>query len=265
MALHALEPEDEQDFLAHLSGADLPARPAAARGRAGELAYAADAVEPHPRCWRASGPACSRPGVRSASRRTRSSRRRVQPTPPLRPAGRGAGSVRRSGAGLARRRPPRRDDRTRRAATWAAWPRGALVVSLGVWGTELREQRDDQARLSAQLAGTLERLQDPSTETVRLQSDGGDVVAVALVSGDEVELVLDGLPVNEDGTSYVLWDEAPDGALRGVGAFDVTSGDLEVHRGIQLAGDTQRLLVTQEKGDTPPEVPTLPVLAVGQV
>jgi hypothetical protein len=135
-----------------------------------------------------------------------------------------------------------------------------------VWGNGLREQRDEQARLSGQLASTLGRLEDPATQTVRLQSDAGEVVAVALVSDTEVELVLDGLPVNSDDTSYVLWGQAPDGSVQAVSAFDVTSAELQVRGGIEVGLDTQALLVTREpRSPELPEAPTTPVLAAGEV
>jgi hypothetical protein len=51
------------------------------------------------------------------------------------------------------------------------------------------------------------------------------------VSQDRAELVLDGLPVNDDGAEYVLWGEAPDGSVRAVAAFEVTGTDLAVRRG----------------------------------
>ena len=47
--------------------------------------------------------------------------------------------------------------------------------------------------------------------------------------------------------------------------FDVTSDDLQVRRGMQMDTGMQRLMVTHEHGDTAPETPTLPVLAVGEV
>ena len=259
MALHALEPEDEQDFLAHLSGCALCERALGEHEAVlTELAYAPDSVEPPPSLLegiragvRASGRPVSFPGdqPRTASPSQAPMTEAVQEPASL---------------DAARHR---RERRTGRAASWlGAAAAAALVVSLGVWGTELREQRDDQARLSAQLASTLERLGDPSTETVRLQSDSGAVVAVALVSEDRAELVLDGLPVNDQDAEYVLWGEAPDGSVRAVAAFEVTGTDLAVQRGIELDRGTQRLLVTQEEqSDSLPAVPTLPVLAVGQV
>ena len=255
MALHALEPEDEQDFLTHLSGCSLCERSLVEHEAAlAELAYAADSVAPPPSVLEG-----IRAGVRASGRPV------VFPGAPVEPAAPVTAPAA-APASLADAR-SRRAQRTSRAATWlSAAAAAALVVSLGVWGNGLRDQRDEQARLSGQLASTLERLEDPTTQTVRLQSDDGEVLAVALVSDTEVELVLDGLPVNGDDTSYVLWGEAPDGSVRAVGAFDVTSADLQVRGGIAVDDGTQRLLVTREPQSADlPEAPTTPVLAVGEV
>jgi hypothetical protein len=263
MALHALEPEDEQDFLAHLSGCSLCDRSLVEHEAAlSELAYAADPVDPPPSVLEG-----IRAGMRASGRPVVVADQPVTPTVPTAdPAGVPAVVPAAPPASLAEAR-GRREQRTPRAATWlGAAAAAALVVSVGVWGNGLREQRDEQARLSSQLASTLGRLEDPATQTVRLQSDAGEVVAVALVSDTEVELVLDGLPVNGDDTSYVLWGEAPDGSVQAVGAFDVTSADLQVRAGIEVGQDTQRLLVTREpQSPELPEAPTTPVLAVGEV
>ena len=143
---------------------------------------------------------------------------------------------------------------------------GALVVSLGVWNTSLRQERDEQAAWSDRLASAVGQLRDRATDTVPLEGDGGDVVAVALVRGDEMSLVVDGLPVNEAGTTYVLWGESRYGDRRAVGAFDVTQAGLDVLDGMRLqasVSDVTRFMVTREKGDTAPPMPTLPVLASG--
>jgi hypothetical protein len=103
---------------------------------------------------------------------------------------------------------------------------------------------------------------------VPLAGGSGDVVAVALVRGEEMSLVVDGLPVNEAGTTYVLWGESRYGDKRAVGAFDVTSGQLDVLDGLRVqasVSDVTRFLVTREQGDAAPPIPTLPVLAAGDV
>jgi hypothetical protein len=257
MALHALEPEDEQDFLTHLDGCALCVRDLAAHEAAlTELAYAPDQVEPPPSLLEG-----IRAGVRASGRATTGVRDDAAPAAPVAAAAAPAGAP--QSLDDARRR---RAERTGRVPAWAGVAAAAaLVVSMGAWTLELREQRDAQVRASAELAGTLQRLEDPSTRTVRLESEAGDVVAVALVAGGEAELVLDGLPVNDEGTSYVLWSEEADGSLRAVGGFDVTSADLQVRRGIAVGDGTRRLMVTEEPGDTLPAEPTLPVLAVGTV
>jgi len=254
MALHALEPEDEQVFLAHLSGCALCERDLIEHEAAlTQLAYAPDQVEPPPSLLEG-----IRAGVLASGRPVS-----VPDDPTTGPAPvpvRDGVPVSLDGA---RRR---RDDRTGRTATWAGVAAAAvLVVSMGVYSSDLREQRDAQVQISARLAQTLERLEDPSTAPVRLQSDEGDVVAVALVTGNDVELVLDGLPVNAAGTSYVLWGEESDGTRRAVGAFDVTSDELQVRQGMRMDAGMQRLMVTHEQGDSPPASPTLPVLAAGVV
>ena len=258
MALHALEPEDEQDFVTHLSGCALCQRDSVEHEAVlAELAQAAYPVEPPSSLlegiW--AGVLASGRAVGPQDAPSRASVPAPVVAGPSAPVPVSLDAARR-----------RRSERPGRAVTWVgAAAAAALVVSMGVWSNELRQQRDAQVQASAQLADTLERLEDPSTETVRLQSEAGDVVAVALVGGSAVDLVLDGLPVNDAGTSYVLWGEEPDGTKRAVGAFDVTGEGLEVRQGMKMEGDVQRLMVTHEHGDTAPGSPTLPVLAVGEV
>ncbi len=118
------------------------------------------------------------------------------------------------------------------------------------------------------MAVAVGQLRDEGTETVPLRGAGGEVVAVALVRGDEMSLVIDGLPVNAEATTYVLWGESGLGDKRAVGAFDVTSDGLDIRDGMRLQAsitDVERFLVTHEQGDSAPAIPTLPVLAAGTV
>jgi hypothetical protein len=254
LALHSLEPEDEQDFLSHLSGCHQCQRDLVEHEAAlAQLAYAPDPIEPPPALLEG-----IRAGVRASGRAVS-----VPDEPAQAPVPDEAPVAVPSSLDGARRR---RVERTGRVPSWLGVAAAAvLVVPLGIWTVELREQRDTQVQVTAQLADTLKRLQDPSTRTVRMESEGGDVVATALVSGSEVALVLDGLPVNDSRTSYVLWEEDPDGGLRAVAGFDVPRADLQVVRGVRVSDGVQRLMVTKEPGDTLPAEPTLPVLAVGVV
>lgn len=245
-ALHALEPEDEQAFVVHLASCARCERSLAEHeATLAHLAYAPDAAEPPPALLDG-----IRAGVLASDRGA--SFPETAPTVSLDDARR------------------RRDaSRMRRAATWTGIAAAAaLVVSLGVWNTSLRQERDEQAAWSDRLASAVGQLRDPSTETVPLEGEGGDVVAVALVRGSDMSLVVDGLPVNETGTTYVLWGESRYGDRRAVGAFDVDEPGLDVLEGMQVQAsisDVTRFMVTREKGDAAPPIPTLPVLAAGDV
>ena len=251
-ALHALEPEDEQLFRAHLGGCARCERALDEHaGALAHLAYAPDAAEPPPSLLEG-----IRAGVLASGRETNCppSAAVEVATPPVQ-----LDEVRR-----------RRDaSRLRRAGTLTGIAAAAaLVVGLGVWNVGLQQDREAQAEFSARMSAAVGQLRDEDTETVPLRGESGEVVAVALVRGDEMSLVLDGLPVNDAETTYVLWGESSLGDKRAVGAFDVTDDDLDVRDGMRLqAGvtDVTRYLVTMEQGDSAPAIPTLPVLAAGTV
>lgn len=250
-ALHALEPEDEQLFRAHLAGCARCERALDEHAAAlAQLAYAADAAEPPPSLLE---------GIRAGVLASGRGASFPAPVAEEQPQPVQLDEVRR-----------RRDaSRLRRAGTLTGIAAAAaLVVGLGVWNLGLQQDRDEQAEFSARMAAAVSQLRDEDTETVPLRGESGEVVAVALVRGDELSLVLDGLPVNDAATTYVVWGESSSGDKRAVGAFDVTTDGLDVRDGLRLQAsvtDVTRYLVTREQGDSAPAVPTLPVLAVGTV
>jgi hypothetical protein len=245
-ALHALEPEDEQTFLAHLTGCARCERDLAEHtATLAHLAYAPDAADP---------PASLLDGIRGA---VQASGRGVRfPSPP-------------APAALEEVRRRRDVRRLGRAGAWTGVAAAlALVLSLGVWNASLQQDRDEQAELTGRLASAVNQLRDEATDAVPLTGSDGEVVAVALVRGDDMSLVVDGLPVNAAGTTYVLWGESRFGDKRAVGAFDVTSAGLDVLEGMRVqasVSDVTRFMVTSEQGDGAPPIPTLPVLASGDV
>ncbi len=246
-ALHALEPEDEQAFLAHLPGcARCEADLAEHTATLAHLAYAPAPADPPPSLL---------DGIRAgvlASGREVSFPEQAAPVEAV--------------DELSRARDRRR---MRRATTWMGIAAAAaLVISLGVWNTSLRQDRDEQDAWGERMRQAVSQLRDNDTDTVPLLGDDGQVVAVALVRGDEMSLVVDGLPVNDAGTTYVLWGESEYGDKRAVGAFDVTKTELDVLAGMRVqngVSDVRRFMVTREQGDAAPPIPTLPVLAVGEV
>ncbi len=262
-ALGALEPEDEQAFLSHVDGcARCEADTLVHREALAHLAYAADDAEPPADVLdriragiRASGREASFPSDLSSA-----------PGAPWLDAPAEPGTVSMEGA---RRR--RDAERLRRAGTWlGVAAAAALVIGLGAWNASLRSDRDAQDAWGGRMTAAVGELQDASTDTVPLaatESDG-DVVAVALVRGSELSLVVDGLPVNDEGTSYVLWGQSRYGDVRPVGAFDVSTSGLDVHTGMQMqagVSDVTRFMVSHEKGDGAPPLPQGPVLASGDL
>ena len=246
-ALHALEPEDEQEFVRHLEGcsrceADL----AEHRATLAHLAYAPAAADPPPGLL-----AGIRAGVLASDRDATFPEEAAVPEP--------AAPV----ADLSRARDARR---MRRAGTWMGVAAAfALVVSLAVWNSSLRSDRDEQSAYGERVLAALDRMTD-ATDTIPLESDG-EVVAVAVVRGADMSIIVEGLPVNDEGTTYVLWGETEEGDKQAVGAFDV-SADFDVLDGMRVqdgVGGMARLMVTREQGDAAPLTPTLPVLAVGEV
>jgi anti-sigma-K factor RskA len=249
-ALHALEPDEEQVFRAHLASCARCERDVAEHeAMLAQLAYAPEAPEPP-----ASLLAGIRAGVQSSGRASG-----LTLEPPAAPAPTPLEEARR-----------RRDaSKLRRAGTWMGLAAAfALVVSLGYWNTALRQDRTEQDAWSSRMAAAVAELRDDDTEVVPLHGDAGEVVAVALLRGEEMSLVVDGLPANDAGTSYVLWGETRLGDKRAVGAFDVGEQSPDVHQGMRLQegiSDVTKLMVTHEHGDEPPPIPTLPVLASGTV
>lgn len=248
-ALHALEPEDEQAFAAHLAGCARCERDLAEHeALLAELAYAPDAAEPPPSLLQD-----IRAGVLASGRAASFPEQAAQTAVPS----------------LAEARQRRDANRLRRAGVWMGIAAAAaLVLGLGGWVTVLQQDRDAQAQLTGRLAAVVAQLRDEATETVPLQDQSGEVIAVALVRGDEMSLVVDGLPVNDAATTYVLWGESKFGDKRAVSAFDVTSQSLDVLDGLRLqagVSDVTRFMVTREQGDVAPPIPTLPVLASGTV
>lgn len=248
-ALHALEPEDEQLFVQHLRGCARCERDLQEHAETlAHLAYAPEAPEPPADLLEA-----IRAGVRADGREVAFPQADAV-SPPVQ---------------LDEARRVRDARRVRRAAAWSGIAAAAaLVVSLAVWNTTLQQDRDEQAQWGARMAAAVAQLRDEATETVPLRQDSGDVVAVALVKGDEMSLVIDGLPVNAPGTTYVLWGQSRYGDKRAIGAFDVTSPEVDVLAGMRVQAsisDVTRFMVTHEQGDVPPPIPTLPVLATGDV
>lgn len=240
-ALSALEPEDEQRFLQHLAACAACERDVQEHlETVSLLALSADPVDPPPSVLE---------GIR-----VRTATGGVTASAPV-PAG-----VRSLDEARARR-----TDRTARWTGLAA--AAALVLSLGAWNVALRSDRDASEQYGDRLAAAVRDLARPGSTSVPLQSEGGDVLAVAVVRDDQVSLVLDGLQANGSATTYVLWAQEPSGEVRAVGAFDVEQEQVDVVADLPVAGGepVTAYLLSEEPGDVAPVSPAGPLVASGEV
>ncbi len=247
-ALSALEPEDEQLFLAHLPGCAQCERDVAEhRETLSHLAYGVEAAEP---------PAALLTGIRDGVRR--SARESSFPAPVSLAAAR----HRRLG-----RLAPRDLRRTAVGAGIAA--AAALVVGLAAMNSSLQHDNKEQVAWGQRLASTVRVLEDTGSKSVPLAGAGKNVQAVAVLHGDAVSLVVDGLaPNDKQNSTYVLWEVSRFGDKRAVGTFDVSKSGLDVVRGLRLhsgPGAVQSLAVTHEASRTAPPLSTRPAVVAGNV
>jgi anti-sigma factor RsiW len=263
-ALHALEPDEEQRFAAHLAACAACEREVAAHADSlAQLAHAAPPVEPPPALLEG-----IRAGIRSSAAKPVAARGPVGPPGP-RAGEPPAVPVRAAVPELDAARRRRGSVSVRRSHLLAAAAAVvALLLGLGGWNAALLRQTDEQADLNGRLAATVRTLESDATSTVRLAEDDGDVLAVAVVQDDRMSLVVDGLPPNPDGTVYVLWGQSRYGDVRAVSTFDVDDDALDVLHDIPLeqgVGEVTTLMVTREPGRTAPAVTTQDVLVSGTV
>jgi hypothetical protein len=241
-ALSALEPEDEQDFRAHLPGC-APCRRALAEHleTLGHLAHAVEATDPPPSLLE---------GIRAGV--AGSGRAGVLPEP-----------VSFEGARA------RRESRTVKLTTALVGLAASivLVVALVLVNVGLQNRNDDLQAQDVAFKRAVQSLLVPGAQKVDLAGPGTSR-AVAVLHGDQVSLVLRGVSTNDRADSiYVLWQKSGSGDVRAVGAFDVRSEDLAVVNDLELAdGDAVKsLIVTREKGRTAPALSTQPAVVAGDV
>jgi hypothetical protein len=270
-ALSALEPEDDALFTAHLSGCARCQQAITEHATIlAQLGRAVPQEEPPPSVLE---------GIRAAVRdelppavpasSIPSSAARAEPVTPgdVRPPAPAATGAAGPVDDLADRRgrvvPVRRSRLLASAAAVLA-----LLIGLGGWNAALQR---DNAQRSAQvqnLAGALEALQSPDSRTVRLASPQGEVLAVAVLEGEQVSLVVDGLEPNDPESVYVMWCQNRDGEVQAVGAFDVSSTEVDVRHDLRLATDVDDLtllMVTREPGRAVPESTSQQILVSGAV
>jgi hypothetical protein len=251
-ALHALEPEDETVFTAHLAGCDRCARTVAETvevmaGLAGELS----AREPS---------AALGTRLREAVERTEQ-----QPPEPPPPAATGFPGYDDEHVPVPEPPPP-------------AWRRAlpalfavaavAVILALGVWNVFLTDSRG-QAEAAASTRGRiLDQLLTPGRATIApVRDDDGHRVAAIVVREGGMQIVTDGLEVNDaDDSTYVVWGMGTDRPVP-LGTFDVVHSQIDL-RTVGSTGsgldDYSAYGISLEPGRQAPDAPT-DVVATGEV
>jgi hypothetical protein len=259
-ALHALEPEDEDAFAVHLPGC---ARCAETVAETTELmaTMAADlpAAEPSEEL---------RSRLRAAVAETEQVRPPVSPATAGRPAAPGPDVP----AEPATVTPI--GDRAGRPAWRRALP-GALVaaafaaiVGLGLWTVFLASERDEAMATAAEQAAIMEALMEPGRAAVAPVADlDGRTVATVIAREDRMQVVADGLTLNDTSDSvYVVWGMR-EGVPDPIGTFDVVDQGMDLRTvGSDRTGldDYAEYRISIEPGRQAPSLPT-DVVASGEV
>jgi hypothetical protein len=272
-ALHALEPEDEAAFGAHLAGCQRCARTVAETHDV-MAALAADLPPAVPSD-------SLRDRLRAAVEQTEQLPPPQEPRQPEEPPAGDAGrpGIRHPAFGL---RPPPADGlRPPRAAQLPdlrpAWRRVlphalvaaavAAILALGSWNVVLTGERDAVRATATEQSQMLDALLSPGRATIAPLTEDGRTVATVVARSGQVQVLATGLPLNDPRNStYVVWGVGG-GSPVALGTFDVVSPRMD----LRTVGSTATGLdgystyaISREPGRQAPATPS-EIVANGQV
>jgi hypothetical protein len=269
-ALHALEPEDEALFAAHLADCERCARTVAetaevmaamagdlpqaepSEGLRERLRAAVEETEQLPAVQRRT----DQPAVPPAAPTVR------EPVAP--PAGGGSGNLR---APLPTEALDPRPAWRRVLPTALVAVAVAAVLSLGAWNVVVASDRDAAQATAAEQAQMLDALLAPGRATIAPLTEDGRAVATVVARHSQVQVVANGLPVNDSHDhTYVVWG-MQDGQPKPLGTFDVVTPQMDLRTvGSSATGldDYSEYAVSIESGRQAPSSPT-DIVATGQV
>jgi len=258
-ALHALEPEDEAVFAAHLPGCERCATTVAETSEV-MAAMATDLPQAEPS-------AALRDRIRAAVEQTEQLPAPLpEPATPIEPATAPVPPVRAVA-------PEPRPDGGSPSRWRRALPLGlvaaavAAILGLGLWNVVLTSDRQQLQETVAEQNEVMNGLLTPGRATIAPLEDDGKAVATVVARGDEVDVITHGLSVNDRrSTTYVLWNMSGN-AAQSLGTFDVTSptmGMKIVGSGLTGVDQFDTYGISLEPGRKAPSLPT-EVVATGQV
>jgi hypothetical protein len=247
-ALHALEPEDEALFVAHLAGCErCPVTVSETQDVMSAMGADLPPAEPSEGLLQR---------IRAAVEETEQLPATATPVAPAMPV-------------VAVPRPvvePRPG--WRRALPMALVAAAvAAIVGLGLWNVVLTSDRQELQATVAEQGAVMNGLLAPGRATIAPLDEHGKAVATVVARGDEVDVITHGLSVNDaSSTTYVLWGMGGETA-QPLGTFDVTSSQMAMKTvGSGLTGFDQygTYGISLERGRKAPSFPTT-VVATGQV
>ncbi|MGY5882107.1 anti-sigma factor domain-containing protein [Modestobacter lacusdianchii] len=143
----------------------------------------------------------------------------------------------------------------------------AAVLALGAWNVVLSSDLDTARSTAAERSQMLEALLVPGQATIAPLTEDGDPVATVVVRDGQAQVVATGLPVNDRSDStYVLWGIGA-GSPVAIGTFDVVTPQMDLRTvGSAATGLDQysAYAVSIEPGQQAPSEPT-DIVANGQV
>lgn len=143
----------------------------------------------------------------------------------------------------------------------------ALIVGLGLWNVVLNADREKLQTTVAEQNAVMNGLLSPGRATIApLKAPDGKPVATVVARRDEVDLITQGLAVNDPrSTTYVLWS-MDNGGAESLGTFDVTTSQIAMKTvgSGSTGGEHDIYGISLEPGRKAPSLPT-EVVATGQV
>jgi anti-sigma-K factor RskA len=144
----------------------------------------------------------------------------------------------------------------------------AAILGLGTWNVTLNEARTSAETAAAQQSDVVNKLLQPGQAAIaRLSDNGGHEVATVVARQGSVQVVTDGLAVNDTSRFvYVVWGMR-DNTVAALGTFDVLRSQMD----LRTVGSDQTGLdgypayaISLERGRQAPRIPS-DVVAQGQV
>ncbi|MCW2677368.1 MAG: Anti-sigma-K factor rskA [Modestobacter sp.] len=272
-ALHALEPEDEAAFGAHLVGCDRCARTVAET----HDVMAALAMDLPP----------AEPSDSLGDRLRAAVEQTEQLPPPHEPTQRAEPPVRQPARPASRHpafglRPPPTDGPPPPRALQVPDPRPpwrrvlphalvaaavAAILALGSWNAVLSGDRDAVRATATEQSQMIKALLSPGRATIAPLTEDGRTVATVVARSGQVQVVATGLPLNDTRDStYVVWGVGA-GSPVALGTFDVVSPQMDLRTvGSTATGldEYSTYAISREPGRQAPPTPS-EIVANGQV